>query len=49
MHYRLHHAVECGINLLKGNRGMATRYDNLAMRYEAVLIIAAINEWLKAL
>ncbi|KAB8189713.1 IS5/IS1182 family transposase, partial [Nonomuraea phyllanthi] len=36
-------------NLLKGNRGMATRYDKLAVRYEAVVIIAAINQWLNAL
>ncbi|MEU6785607.1 hypothetical protein ABZ912_41005 [Nonomuraea angiospora] len=41
--------MECGINLLNHNQGMATRYDKLAVRYEAVLTIAAINEWLKAL
>jgi hypothetical protein len=25
---------------------VATRYDKLAVRYEAVLVIASINEWL---
>ncbi|MFG1753326.1 hypothetical protein [Streptosporangium sandarakinum] len=47
--YRLRRAMECGINLLKGGRGMATRYDKLAVRYEAVVVIAAINQWLNAL
>ncbi len=28
---------------------MATRYDKLAVRYEATLTIAAINQWLLAL
>jgi transposase len=44
--YKQRRAVERGINRLRHNRGLATSYDKLAVRYQAICNIDAINEWL---
>ena len=44
--YALRNRIERLFNRAKNSRRVATRYDKLAVRYEATLHIAAINEWL---
>jgi len=41
--------VERGITHLGRHRAVATRYDKLAVRHQAVLEVTAINEWLHQL
>ncbi|MEU6456529.1 IS5 family transposase [Streptomyces sp. NPDC047065] len=43
--YRDRHAVG-EMNRLRRHRAVATKYEKLAVRYEATVLVAAMNEWL---
>ena len=47
--YKDRNAVERGFSRPGHNRGLATRYDKLAVRYRTTTRIAAIDHWLKRL
>lgn len=47
--YKDRNVVERAFNRLKGWRGLATRYDKLALTYRGGVILAAIVTWLREL
>ena len=47
--YKERHLIECLFNKIKHYRAVATRFDKLAVRYQATVHIAAINIWLRQL
>lgn len=44
--YKKRHVVECGFNVFKQWRALATRYDKLALTYRAGLLLRTITIWL---
>ena len=46
--YKQRNVVERSFNLLKQWRGLATRYDKLAIVYRAGAVLAAITTWLRS-
>jgi len=47
--YKGRNVVERSFNTLKQWRGLATRYDKLAITYRGGVVLAAIVTWLRAL
>jgi transposase len=45
--YKRRAGIECGINVLKQWRGIATRYDKHALTYRGAIVLAAILTWLR--
>ena len=47
--YKGRNVVERSFNAIKQWRGLATRYDKLALTYRGGVVLAAIVTWLRAL
>ncbi len=47
--YKQRNVVERSFNVLKQWRGLATRYDKLALTYRGGVVLGAIITWLRAL
>jgi putative transposase len=47
--YKTRNVIERSFNTIKNWRGLATRYDKLALTYRAAAILAAICAWLRHL
>ena len=47
--YKRRNVIERSFSIVKNWRGLATRYDNLALTYRAAAVLAAIWAWLRHL